>query len=529
MNFRTTVILIVVLAAAALLVVVDRWRGEPAPQPRVTETDRLQGRRLLQIKQADVTRLRITPTDTAHPTIELVRDGEKWKLVQPMQWPGDTWEAGNLVSAVVEMRTRGSVPLSSPEASATGLDKPRFTIELATKDGKQTTLRVGSRSGVGDIYVRLGDSPMGELVGGDLAEKLAKRPEAMVDSLRDKQLLDVQSDRIKQVKIIRGKEPALVLHKIDGNWQIVEPRKMPGDSSEISSLLSSIAYLRASDFVGGAEAKLAQIDRPVLTVWYSTEDPPGATTTAPSTQPAGTAIVFGRYDTALEEKVYARVGDSPALVKISKWTFDSLKKSPLDLRERKVVSIDPAAVNEIRIVTDSPATTRPTTRPARREEIVLRRKPAPATLPAATQATTAPAATQATTAPAATQATTGPATTQAATAPAATQATWPAQPPKPASTWEVVVPKKGDASDGKVQELLEKFNPLRAEKFVESSEATTRPATRYSVILSSVSARYELRITDVEDDKPLVGQYEDLTFELPRSYVEQLTASFVAE
>lgn len=498
MNFRTTVILIVVLVAAVVFVIVDSRRGEKPPKPTVTETDRLQGRKLLEIKQADVSRLLITPADATHPTIELVKDGEKWKLAQPMPWPGDTWEAGRLVSAVVDLRTRGSVSLSSPEASATGLDKPRFTIELTTRDGKRTKLRVGSRSGVGDIYVRVDESPTGELVGGDLAEKLGKRPEALVDSLRDRQLLDVQSDQIKQVKIIRGKEAAVVLHKVDGAWQIVEPRKMPGDLSEVTSLLSTVCNLRASDFVNETEAKLAQIDRPVLTVWYSTDEPAGGATTAPATQPAGTAIVFGRYDSALEEKVYAKVGDSPAIVKIGKWTFDSLRKSSLDLRDRKVVSIDPAAVQEVRIKSSWPATTRPTTKPAKTEEVVIRRKPAPATKPT-------------------TVATTGPATTQAT------------QPAEPVIRWEVMSPKKGDANDQKVDDLLNKLGPLMAEKYVESPPATTQPVPRHTLVLTTASARYELRITDPEDDKPLVGQYENLTFELPRSFTEALTGSFAAE
>src|SRR5438876_1100385 len=159
--------------------------------------------------------------------------------------------------------------------------------------------------------------------------------------------------------------------------------------------------------------------------------------------------------------------------------MDSFNKKPLDLRDRRVLDIEPAQVSKLTILTDTPSTTPPTTKPASKSELVLERKkqslalgpemplmPLPTTKPT-TRPTTGPSATQAT-------------ATQPTTQVAATQ---PALPP---SNW--TLNGKGDGDDSRVDALLEKLHPLRVDKYIARPMPTTQPTPKYVVHLSTVAA-----------------------------------------
>ena len=127
-----------------------------------------------------------------------------------------------------------------------------------------------------------------------------------------------------------------------------------------------------------------------------------------------------------------------------------------------------------------------------------------------------------------TRSTTGPAT-QASTTQPTTQvaATQPALPP---SSW--TLNGKGDADDSRVDALLEKLHPLRADKYTAGPLPTTQPWPRYVVHVwteaagGAKSAQYEFRLTDQGADKPLIGEYNGLLFEVQHSFLESITGDF---
>ena len=143
----------------------------------------------------------------------------------------------------------------------------------------------------------------------------------------------------------------------------------------------------------------------------------------------------------------------------------------------------------------SPATTQPATQAAARE-------------PAATQ----PAA--------ATQAAITPATTAPATQAAATQ---------PASTWVFHSGGNGDAEDGQVKVLLDALHPLKAEKYLEQAPAT-QPSATYRLTVHTAAASgttdYIFSLIDPGSEKPLIGSYQDLTFEIERAFAAKLDGDF---
>jgi hypothetical protein len=340
-------------------------------------------------------------------------------------------------------------------------------------------------------------------------------------------------------------------------------------------MLSVVTGLRAEEFVtpNSPEASGAMIDQPRLAVWFSSEAPATQPTTgasaatapatAPATRPAGTTVAFGQFADVEKEKVYVKVSPQPdvlAKASVSEWQWDRLAQaSPVTLRDRKVLDVDPERVERVAISIDKQATTQPTAKPAEKREVVLqRRRETPATQQAAdagagsdvvagaeaqgdavpasaalqpadtkagpdastkagadasaktspdASAKTAPDASAAkAAAPAITEppiTTTAPTTTTApstspSTGPATGPATAPAAPP---TKWVIASDPKGDADDAKVESLLQGLHPLRASKYLES--APTTPVTGTYIVRVSTNPygdqpaqSYELKLTE---------------------------------
>jgi hypothetical protein len=167
------------------------------------------------------------------------------------------------------------------------------------------------------------------------------------------------------------------------------------------------------------------------------------------------------------------------------------------------------------------ATTKPTTKPASKTSVSLKRRHEAVAL-GPSLAATKPATKPATTA-SATQASTAPATTQATTQ-AATQ---------PVTKWQVAAGSDlKDADDSKVDTLLTQLHPLRAQKYLDAAP-TTQPTATYVVTVTTQAAggapakTHEIRLVDPGNSKPLIGTYNGLVFEVDRFVADRLKSDFL--
>lgn len=507
MNFKTTLVLLVLLVLAGAAVLFTRGGGEEPADSADAEA----GRRLFELDQSDVIEVAVIPS--AGDRFVLEKSGGQWRLTEPVSAPAEPFEVDSLVSALVNLRSRGSVG-SDASSAATGLDDPTYRIELTGAGGSKHTLAVGQKSAVGDIlYVSAGDEQQAEVVDASLYEQLEKS----ASDYRRKQLVAVPSHEVKQLTVARP-DGKLVLEKHGEQWQIVEPVKMPAEQSEVDDVIFTATGLRAEEFVSEdpSQAGGYGLMTPRLSVTLSTEPPTTQSvqpTTQPATSPAGTTIRIGRYDDVRQKNVYATVSGAPTIAKVPATVLERFNKKPLDLRDRKVLDINPQQVTRIRVSSDLPATTQPTTREATQTELVLERRPPAATQPAATPAAaTQPAATQ----PAATQ----PAATQPAT--------------QPVSQWQIASEPQGPADDSRVTALLSSLNPLRAERYLEApaTAPATQPADQYLITITTGGTgvmperTHEIRLRTSGSDQPVIGEYNGLTFEVDRSLLGQLGGDF---
>jgi hypothetical protein len=501
MNFKTTILLLVLLAAVGAYFAIEHFKGQTAQPPTQTTG------KLLDIDSNNVKQVVITQPDGKK--IALEKSGLQWRLTDPVNAPADSFAVDELLRQVTSLAPRGQLP--ADQKASVGLDHPNYVIQLTMIDGKGHTVSVGDKSQISDaMYVMVDDRSAPDIVSSSAYDQFGKE----ADTYRSKKLLDVNSDQIQQIAITQNGK-TLKLEKQGTSWVITQPTEMPADSNEVSNLLFSLTDLNANEFVTKPGAPVTYgLSHPEMTVWFSTVSPTSQPATAPATEPAGTTIAFGRFDSVLQKNVYAYVNNGP-IVTVSTSSQNSFTKTALDLRDRKVVDVDPAQVESFTLSIDRPATTQPTTKPAEQHEYTLTRRQEKTVL-GPTLPTTVP-------------------TTQTSTQPA-TQPSLAAALPK--SKWIIQSEGAGDASDSQVDALLGALHPLKADKFLEKNP-TTQPAGNYTLTVHVGPGNghgptdYTLRFTSpgatgaaIGATGAAIGAFNDLTFETDRTILDKLDVNF---
>src|SRR5215213_4428758 len=130
MNFKTTIILASLLFGAALALFFSRDTGTKEDAQKTTEKQQ----KVLGIATADVTKLRIV--SSSDKKIALEKSGAAWRLTEPVSAATENFEVDSLIRAIADLESTSIIN----DATATGLDKPRYTVDITTSDGKTKTL-----------------------------------------------------------------------------------------------------------------------------------------------------------------------------------------------------------------------------------------------------------------------------------------------------------------------------------------------------------------------------------------------------
>lgn len=149
---RSTLILVVVfLLALSGYLLLNRQQEQAAAQ--ITPTASTQP--LFALGENEITSLQVR--DAGGQQVRLEKIAGAWVLTNPEAEATDNDKANSLASQVASLTARSFLE-AAPEASATGLETPAFTIEVKLADGSELSAEVGvetpTKSG---YYVRLND------------------------------------------------------------------------------------------------------------------------------------------------------------------------------------------------------------------------------------------------------------------------------------------------------------------------------------------------------------------------------------
>jgi hypothetical protein len=160
---------------------------------------------------------------------------------------------------------------------------------------------------------------------------------ALLSSSSSPSILKLDQAAIAQLTLTnKGSAPVMLSKENSGKWQITAPKALQADQDEVSGLLSSLSNLNADRVVEEKAPSLAQygLDDPSVTVDIATSDHKATKLLLGDSTPAG-------------DDVYAMLAGDPRIFTIAEYNKTSIDKSLSDLRDKRLLTMDPDNVSRI--------------------------------------------------------------------------------------------------------------------------------------------------------------------------------------
>lgn len=327
MRARTTLILAILLILVAAFYYVaevkGKWRKGEAEAPAV-----------FSLAEAEVEGLNLErPTET----VQLLREGDGWRMGKPVEAKGDKGAIESLIATLRGARIERTVEDRPPSLADFGLDKPAVTVTVKLKGrDRPEVLQIGSRSPTETwAYAkRPGDSAV------FLVTDLVKRDaEKTATDLRDKSLFAFEASKVTGVEVA-GKDATITVSKDpQEGWRLTRPLPVRADEFAVADLIRAVREARAKEFVAedGADPARFGLARPQVRVTLREEGDK-------ATYSLALAKAAGK-----KEGAYAMARPGKGIVLVDARLLGQLTKSPMDLRERRLLVFEDKDVARVRV------------------------------------------------------------------------------------------------------------------------------------------------------------------------------------
>ena len=326
MRFKGTTVLFILFVGIGAYVYFAEYRGKEERQKQEEAK-----KKVFQLEAKDVNEISLVYPDR---TITGIKKGEKqWEITSPagIQADPDEWE--QLASSLSSVERESTVQENAQDLTPFGLKEPPVKVAAKLSDGKSIEIVFGSENPKKTFnYAKLGSSNDVFLTGSSWSKTFTKT----VSDLRNKKVLDVESDDIDAVKISEGGKE-IELQKSGENWQLKKPIDTKADSGEATTFISAIRFARASSFPEPpVDAKTAGLDPPAIRI-----------TLHDGKAKADRVLLIGK--TAQPDKYYARDGSRDTIFIIEKEIAEKSRRPIFDWRDKTITKLDRDKIEKIEI------------------------------------------------------------------------------------------------------------------------------------------------------------------------------------
>jgi hypothetical protein len=165
-------------------------------------------------------------------------------------------------------------------------------------------------------------------------------------TVREKPFGSLEADAIEEVQIKSAEGETTRLQKTDGNWQLVDPVKAAADSSELSTIASSLASLEIQRVVDENAADLKQ---------YGLEPARLEVAFRPKGEKELKRVQIGE-KTPTGTDLYARLPDQKRVFLVSSFLDSTFNKNTFALRDRRILVFDRNMVDGLELTSGSSKT-----------------------------------------------------------------------------------------------------------------------------------------------------------------------------
>jgi Domain of unknown function (DUF4340) len=325
MNVRITLTLLAIaIGLGAFIWILDRR----------SPTREQQKGYILDFDRDDVTRIEIT-NEAAKTTLRKTDSG--WQIVEPVNDRADARVLDSLLDQLHFLRQEdiitdlGKKEEKQKRLKDFGLLKPRLKIDWQAKNRK-FGLEFGADGAVeGTCYVRTQGNDAVFVVGNEVKDVVAKRP----DTFRDHQITPFLTAQIDRV-ILHQNAGEIELIRQQDDWQIVRPIKARASNGTVNSTIEKINTTPILGFVESEKVPKGENENSGRSVTlYSGDDKVEISCGSPIASQAG--------------KIYLRIASRPSLVEVSDTFGQTIDVKPNQLRDRKIARLNFDFIDHIKI------------------------------------------------------------------------------------------------------------------------------------------------------------------------------------
>jgi len=186
--------------------------------------------------------------------VRVVRDGEKWRLVEPHDGMASSLRVGTFLDELTGLRARSFVwPTGASNETRVasvsflagfGLDPDSaVTVTLKSSDGGSSLVSFGNAAGSDAVYALVGGGSTIVTVPSSVRATVMAGVESFVDS----RLFPVDASSVDVLSLDDGGTTCLLSCKAEGCWRIDAPISAVADQEVVKALLGRLVALRGSD------------------------------------------------------------------------------------------------------------------------------------------------------------------------------------------------------------------------------------------------------------------------------------------
>lgn len=325
MRWKTTAVLAVLLLGLGTFFYVYEIRQGPAREKATTEKDRLW--KDLAAKDVDDVLIK-----RGGETVHLVKSGDAWSLVAPVQAKAESRPVDDLLSSLTGARVEREIDPAPAKLGDFGLEPPAAEVTFKAK-GQERGLRLGAKNPTGTwIYAQEVGKPAVFLA----PEGLLRDAQKSASEFRDRTVLAFERKDVKgiEVKTAAGQTVAVEAKGPDA-WGLTAPLAASADRDQVSGLLEKLRAARIKEFVEGGSgvtrpgADPYGLDRPLrVTLWMGE-----------GKERAARTLRLGK---ALAEKkaVYAQREGDATIFLVEEDLLKAVPTTALALRDKTVFAYD---------------------------------------------------------------------------------------------------------------------------------------------------------------------------------------------
>jgi len=169
-------------------------------------------------------------------TLQLQRNDSQWRIIVPRLLRADPDAVSSMLSTLSSLTSDRTVEEKATKLDEYGLTQPTIELSIGDKNKKTTKLLIGDETPAGTaVYAAIAGDQRVFVLSSYKKNSFDKSP----NDLRDRRLLTFESDKVSSIELT-AKKQVIAFGRSKDQWQIVRPKPLRADSSQVEELLRTL-------------------------------------------------------------------------------------------------------------------------------------------------------------------------------------------------------------------------------------------------------------------------------------------------